>query len=150
MRNSRIYTCHLQNELHVPGICGFINYNTVSTVHLWGDLRQREQRNCPCAEGMHRQEHWEGVRLLPASASRAFPSCLPTRQQIPTTLTESGRGHTFISLSNARLLSVIRGGEEALLGIPLCPPPWAALVRVPWGSGGQAAGPGALGFCIRD
>lgn len=72
MRNSRIYTCHLQNELHVPGICGFINYNTVSTEHLWGDFRQQEQRNC-----QHRIAG-EAFGRYPLRLAELFPPVYPS------------------------------------------------------------------------
>lgn len=78
MRNSRIYTCHLQNELHVPGICGFINYNTVSTEHLWGDFRQQEQRNC-----QHRNAGEAFGRYLLGLAELFPPVCPSTSRFAP-------------------------------------------------------------------
>lgn len=147
MRNSRIYTCHLQNELHVPGICSFINYNTVSTVHLWGDFRQQEQRNCQRTKGMRRQERWEGIWLLPPSACPSF-SLLHAQPPADLHHQESRRGHAFISLLNGGLLSVIRCGDEAVLGLPL----WSPLSMAgegPLGERGRQGG-GGLGFCIWD
>lgn len=73
---------------------------------------------------------------------------MPIRQQICTTLTESGRGHTFISLLNVRLLSVIRCGDEALLGIPL----WSPLSTAgegPLGERGAGGGAGVLHMRLR-
>lgn len=110
-------------------------------MHLWGDFRQQEQRSCQRTKGMRRQERWEGVWLLPPSACPSF-SLLHAQPPADLHHQESQRGHAFISLLNGGLLSVIRCGDEAVLGLPL----WSPSSMAGEGPLGERGRQGAWGF----
>lgn len=113
-------------------------------MHLWGDFRQQEQRSCQRTKGMRRQERWEGVWLLPPSACPSF-SLLHAQPPADLHHQESQRGHAFISLLNGGLLSVIRCGDEAVLGLPL----WSPLSMAGEGPLGERGRQGAGGLHMR-